>query len=490
VQHLAEGLIEANRHAKHRFREEWVRQLVARYRAFPGKPIIHLDDLGDDVIPTLSCERVRPMLVPSWNKLVAERGYERSFLHFRCIRDIAVDARKVSRWSKLRNWRQFSALTGLQVNALEPYVIALRVSHVGTSRVITHPKLPFNLATPAGAKMIGYRGDAAYKTSAFHNKNPILHDDYKRAILETVGINPFTTTSREDGYDRTNAGVFVTMLTSIAGIDNTKRQKKARNPYPGWFFVITDDIVNAGLQALCEAEGSPNKRAVRINQATSFSNVDFGKTCPLWPAKSSVSKLPKETLQTVLQHPPPLLSSAALLLYRHSIVSHLMPERYSRTQSGYSVYWTLSIYRDDNMRKFRDKIGFSTPAKRQKLDKILSKSHKPSSPSPFFSETVGPGTRKRKGGKYSAYAAVYAIPELEKLKADLIVVLDDKGKVFDYLVGPATISDYYGRRNNNTMKILVKQCIEDNFEVSVDVINIHLTTLKAADRLLFRLENK
>ncbi len=387
VQHLAEGLIETTRHAKHRFREEWVKQLLARYRALPGKPIIHLDDLGDGVIPTLSCERVRPILIPHWKKLVAERGHEWSFLHFRCIRDISVNARKVSRWSNLRSWRKFCALTGLQLNALEPYVVAIRVSNVGTSRIITNPKLPFNLATPAGAKMIGYRGDATYDSSSFRNKDPLLHEDYKRSVTEVVGDNPFTTTPREDGVDRTNVGVFVTMLASIAGLDTSQRQKLARNPCPSWFFVVNDEVVDTGLQALSEAEGSPDKRAVRINQAISFSELEIGDVHPVWSNKSQVSKLPKETLDIVLQQPPPLLSSAALLLYRHDITSHLMPERYSRTQSGYSIYWTLSIYRGDNMRKFRDKIGFITPTKREKLNRAAdkpSKHSKPSSPSSFF----------------------------------------------------------------------------------------------------------
>jgi hypothetical protein len=387
VKHLAEGLIEATKHAKHRFREEWVEQLIARYRASPGKPIIHLDDLYDDVIPTLSCEKVRPTLVPYWKKLVAEHGSEWSFLHFRCMRDIAVEARNVSRWSNLRSWRKFSALTALPISALEPYVVALRVSKVGTSRVITNPKLPFNLATSAGAKMIGYRGDATHDSSAFRNKDPLLHEDYKHSITEVIGDNPFNTIPREDGVYRTDVGVFVTMLASLAGLDTSQRQKRARNPLPSWFFVVTDNIVDTGLQALSEAEGSPDSRAVRINQAISFDHLDTGDTDPTWPNKPQVSKLPKATLETILQNAPHLLSSAALLLHRHAIVSHLMPERYSRTQSGYSIYWTLSIYRGDNMRKFRDKIGFITPTKRQKLNRAADKPpkrSKPSSPSSFF----------------------------------------------------------------------------------------------------------
>jgi len=359
VRHLADGLIEATRHAKHHFREEWVQQLITRYRRLPGKPIIHLDDLGHDVIPTLSPD-VRPLLIPYWKKLVAEHGYDWSMAQFRSARDIAVGA-KVTRWGRLWSWRKFSALTGFSVSSLEPFVIALRVASSGTSRVITHPKLPFNLATSAGAKMIGYRGDATYHTSAFHNTNQLLHEDYKHAITEVIGENPFTITRREDGCDRTNVGVFVTMLASLAGLDNTQRQKKARNPFPSWFFLAGDEIVINGIEALRRAEGSADNRAIRISQAIGFDTLDFGDLCPLWPSKGSVWKLPKATLYEVLRNPPPLLSSASLLLQRYGIVSHMMPERYSTTQTGCSIYWTLSAYRGDNLRKFKSTIDSPTP---------------------------------------------------------------------------------------------------------------------------------
>ncbi len=326
VRHLAEGLIKATRHTKHRFRDEWAERLITRYRRLPGKPIIHLDDLGHDVIPTLSPD-VRPLLIPYWKKLVAEHGYDWSMAQFRCARDIAVGANKVTRWGKMWSWRKFSALTGFSVSSLEPFVLALRVSNIGTSRVITYPKLPFNLATPAGARMIGYRGDATYDSSAFRNRNPLLHEDYKRAITEVVGDNPFTTTPREDGCDRTNVGVFVTMLASIAGLDNTQRQKKARNPFPSWFFIANDEVVISGLEALRKAEGSGDHRSIRICQAIGFDTLDLGDLSPSWPSKGSVWKLPKTTIHEVLTSPPPILSSASLLLHRYGIVSHIMPER-------------------------------------------------------------------------------------------------------------------------------------------------------------------
>ena len=103
VQRLAKGLIEATKHSKYHFRAEWVRQLVARYRRLPGKAVIHLDDLGDGVIPTLSTD-VRALLLPSWEKLVQSFGAEWGTNHFRCIRDISV-GRRNSSWSSLRVWR-------------------------------------------------------------------------------------------------------------------------------------------------------------------------------------------------------------------------------------------------------------------------------------------------------------------------------------------------------------------------------------------------
>src|ERR1039457_3477560 len=126
VRELGEGLIEATAHSKHHFRKEWLDQLVERYRRQPGKPVIHLDDLGDEVIPSLSAES-GPLLLPYWKLVVCRFGYNGAMGRFRCQRDVVATG-TASRWSKLRNWRKFSELTGLRVNDLEPYVVAIRAS--------------------------------------------------------------------------------------------------------------------------------------------------------------------------------------------------------------------------------------------------------------------------------------------------------------------------------------------------------------------------
>jgi hypothetical protein len=384
VRELGEGLIEATAHSKHHFRREWLDQLIERYRRQPGKPIIRLDDLGDEVIPSLSAES-SALLLPYWKSVVQRFGYNGAMGRFRCQRDIVATGR-ASRWSKLRNWRQFSELTGLRINDLEPYVVALRASNVGTSRVISNPKLPFNLATPAGAKIIGYRGDAAYKTSAFHNLEPILHEDYKQAITETIGGNPFTTTYREDGCNRTNVGVFVTMLQSIAGIDNTKRQKLARNPFPSWFFTAAQAAVTAGMRANWDAEGSPDKQ-LQLGQGVGVDNASQ-KLSTLQPKVKKPFSWLEEPAQTVMgATPPPLLVSTALLLYRLGIISYMSPQKVWRNKNSLpTVFWVLCIYRMRNMELFRDTIGFLSPTKHTRLEYFTNHSKSSSPSSPFYSE--------------------------------------------------------------------------------------------------------
>ena len=219
--HLVNEASRTNQHIKHQFRQEWLDQLIARYRERPGKPVIHLSDLPDQVIPTLSTD-VRDLLRPYWQKLVDEHGSLWGSKHFRCMWDV-VKSGKASRWSSLRLWRKFAEITGLEIDTLEPYTSILRAASTGTSRLVRNPKLPFNLATPEGAKLIGYKGDAAHDSSAITNLDQTLHSDYREAILATVGEVPFSTTiGRTVG--RTNVGVLETMLTTIAGWDNSQRQ--------------------------------------------------------------------------------------------------------------------------------------------------------------------------------------------------------------------------------------------------------------------------
>jgi hypothetical protein len=165
-----------------------------------------------------------------------------------------------------------------------------------------------------------------------------------------------------------------------------------------------------------------------------------------------------------------------------------MPERFSHTKRDYSVYWNLVFYGSSDLRRFRDTIGSSSPAKRRKLDELSNKPEEKSSPSSSFSQLRSRSKRSPK--KVKVFAAASAIPQLEKLKLELAIIVDEKGKVFDWVPGPATISDYYGRSNKKTIRILVQQWVEDTYNTHVSLEDVKLLPIKEVDRMLFELENK
>jgi hypothetical protein len=143
----------------------------------------------------------------------------------------------------------------------------------------------------------------------------------------------------------------------------------------------------------------------------------------------------------------------------------------------------VASWDEDQFKKFRDLIGFTSPAKKRKLDEIIAKSEVAPSKGAL-------AKRKAKPRNCSVYAAVYVIKELEKLKAELMVIKDDRGQLVDWFAGPATISDYYGRFNAKTVKVLVKQTVEDSFGIKVRIKDIHLLPVRKVDRVLYELENK
>ncbi|HLQ06481.1 MAG TPA: hypothetical protein VK126_01860, partial [Nitrososphaerales archaeon] len=153
VRELGEDLIRATASAKHHFRTEWVDQLVSRYRENPGKPLVHLSDLRDTVMPVLT-NKARALVLgclASHSQKMSFGGWSHPF------RNIAAFAgADRSKPAKLRTWKQFAKLTGFDMNLLEPYVSALKLSGGRGMRTVISPNLPMNLASPAGAKLIGY----------------------------------------------------------------------------------------------------------------------------------------------------------------------------------------------------------------------------------------------------------------------------------------------------------------------------------------------
>jgi hypothetical protein len=365
----AKLLSEGTRAALNRFRMEWAFQLADRYRDNPGSSVVHLGDLPDSVMLELD-PSARPMVRGSWEKLCKTMGAKRAWLGYRGV----VDYLRLldPRWCSLGTWRSFSSSTGMDLDSLEHSVLNIRTSSGKSLRILHSPKLPFDLASTAGAKILGYRADSNYQNSSFSNKDLALHDDYASSVRSLVGdldISHSTGTGSFSGgrYFRTNPGFLLTSIFRCAGYDCSVDQKHANSPLPLWLFLAGPEVIAACIGALWDAEGSVNYRDLKVSQAVVIPAYAWTGEIPDWPARLPISKLTWPQFQSVVSHPPRLLVSASLLLCCLGILSVLGPIGLSTTDGEVSAYWQLRVHRDSSILKFSQSIPLLSHHKKEKL---------------------------------------------------------------------------------------------------------------------------
>jgi hypothetical protein len=91
---------------------------------------------------------------------------------------------------------------------------------------------------------------------------------------------------------------------------------------------------------------------------------------------------------------------------------------------------------------------------------------------------------------YKVYASVYSVPNAGHVKADLILLLDKKGKLVESLPGPVTIAPLVQRLTQKFAKECVQSAVENWFEVEVGLDSIKLASYERLTKMLFKLENK
>jgi hypothetical protein len=287
-------------------------------------------------------------------------------------------AGRASTCSRLRTWKEFSRLSGLSIDALEPFVNRLRTSGGRHTRWVESPRLPFNLATISGARLLGYQGDVNSSNSALTSKDISLHEDFEALVREVVGEMKVTRSVVRGGlgrglYLRTNAGKLVARIALVAGFNNTVDQKLANNPLPVWLFDCDRSVVAACLGSLWDTEGSVNFRDLKLSQAVLFELQDEN-AIPAWPSNRPFGGLRESEQRSVLQTPPLLLVSAALLLRSIGIVSRLMPTKVCMTSTGPTSYWQLRVSDDAGIRRFHMTVSLKVVRKQERLAAILRQS--------------------------------------------------------------------------------------------------------------------
>ncbi|HEV2225460.1 MAG TPA: hypothetical protein VGR56_01495 [Nitrososphaerales archaeon] len=355
--------------ATNRFRMSWVESFIERCRRNPGRPVVHLSDLLDSTQVGVG-SGARLILLDYWGKM---RGLSAALglsERLRGIRDLAGG--RPARYARLETWRFFGSLSGFRIDDLEPHVIALRISGGRHMRTVEHPKLPFNLATISGARLIGYQGDANSRNAAFTNKDELLHSDYAKCVRDVVGGITITKTVStrggfgEGSYLRTNVGKLITSITRVAGLDVSVDQKLANNPLPLWFHNCNAILIAACISALWDAEGSVNFHDVKTSQAVPF-DVPSLNEIPRWPLNIPFGRMSHSSQEKLLETPPLLLVSTALLLRRIRVISRLCPSKASMTSTGPTAYWQLRIGDVRSIETFRSQVRLLSARKAEQL---------------------------------------------------------------------------------------------------------------------------
>ena len=176
----------------------------------------------------------------------------------------------------------------------------------------------------------------------------------------------------------------MTMLTSIAGIDNEKAETCEKSFQHGFSY-------RAKKQSRVVYVQSTTQKDLQLHEAFNLEAVAIQsiRTNVKLPRPKNgirISKLEARALKQILARPPLLLVSTALLLYHLGILSYMASQEVWRTEDECSVFWNLAVYRMRNMQRFRDAIGFLSPDNNQRLARHTKTQ---SSPSPFFLTRVG-----------------------------------------------------------------------------------------------------
>jgi hypothetical protein len=370
VKSVGEQLCDDTASLINHFRMTWVERLIERYRRNPGRPLVHLSDLLDSTQVGVKPD-ARQILLEYWEKLHDLPGAFRPEL-FRGVRGLADGSS--ARFARLDTWKLFGSLTGFRLDDLEPFVSALRISGGRYMRIVENPKLPFNLHSIPGSRLIGYQSDANSRNAAFTNKDQLLHLDYAKCVRDVVGDITITKTVSARGgfgegpYIRTNVGKLITSITRVAGFDNSIDQKLANNPLPLWLHRCNAVLIAACISSLWDAEGSVNFHDVKTSQAVPFTPSSLDRL-PRWPLNIPFGRMNRTGQEKMLETPPLLLASTALLLRRIEVISRLCPSKASMTSTGPTAYWQLRIGDKRSIERFRSQVHLVSA---WKMDRLLS----------------------------------------------------------------------------------------------------------------------
>ena len=351
----------------HPFRYEWIDQLEARYRSNPGKPLIHLSDLPIGTAIKLS-EDGLVILRSLWN--VIRQTHNAQAARSLGLENIYMCAvMRYYPYITLETLLRAKRLVNFDIDQLDPCVTHVK-SHKNNWPKEIQPHLPFNFRNEDGAAILGYYTESRHANFAFVNKELELHTLMKAAVERVVGHMRTVTTRYEDGAE-TTWSYLLPRLVTLAGINTLDRQKIANNPVPLWMFTAGQEVESSYLRALWTAEGQPaSMRAVQSVFVPGL--IPYRGIIARHPGYSTYNQLPTETHPIILEKPPLLLVSAALLHMSLGMDVGLRPiYGYVDKRDEPTFMWSLEFTSNIEIKKFAQLVNFDTKVKQDLLQARL-----------------------------------------------------------------------------------------------------------------------
>jgi hypothetical protein len=449
----------ASRGWKYPPRDAAFEHLLSAWRTHPGKTIVHLLDMPDFIHVKLDAYGIE-LMKKEWWKLVAEHSFRVAYKQHPGIYHTTTGSHLTISVDELRK-------LATKVNvSFEEYVVGIRP---GANGKPFNTKLPLRVDSAPFGELFGFYGDLMQEQSGHVTKDKQVQEEFVRTVELALGPVDSSISTTTEGYTRTYTTSMVQHLLGIGGLNTSIRQLPANNPAPLFLFASPDNVVRAYLKSLFESEGgvSYNKKrkapaSVDLHQAV-ICKPPEEIPIPRHPGKVYFTRI--GTPENLLDTPPRVLTAASLLLVRLNISNRLCPASlYVNDLNEKVIRWRLMITGPD-IETYRQRIGFISTRKQNKLQPKNSTS----SPSSLFSQWCLNCDRMydiqmKPRGKYTVYASVYNIPPpTAKIKCDCMAVVDLKGRLLYHQTG-GNLHWYDGRFSKKMAREVVASCLNVEWE--------------------------
>lgn len=245
--------------------------------------------------------------------------------------------------------------------------IDLITSAKNTNIGIKKPKIPFNFATRGGVRFIAaIQGDGHFNKflqCGYSNQNKKMISRVLGSAREVFGDIDFKLYSRKDNTYNLNFPKIMGLIMEKVGLQ--PGFKCNTNPaVPEFIFGLQKRLKAVYLKQFFSDEGN-----IRLKDR----RVQVKQTISTEKSKEEIKENPK-------RFAPKVLRGCKRLLNGLGMDSKISLSSFRKTPNGTKADWELSMYRIENLQKFRNLIGFEQIHKNKLLKQAIESYRFPSAP--------------------------------------------------------------------------------------------------------------